>query len=77
MFDSKESLECHKDKDHGEEETIKDTSFVFSELMMDEILQCMNWVLKVKTKTLQGKPSDQYMVFSTQASFTWTFTSSI
>ena len=38
MFDSKESLECHKEKGHGQEEVIKDTSFVFSESMLDEYL---------------------------------------
>ena len=36
MFNTKDSLEAHREKIHGEEETVKDTSFVFSESMLDE-----------------------------------------
>ena len=38
-FVSKDSLEVHKEKNHSAVETEKDTSFVFSESMLDEFLQ--------------------------------------
>ena len=38
MFNIKDFLEVHKEKVHGEEETVRDTSLVFSESMLDKFL---------------------------------------
>ena len=38
MFNTKYSLEAHREKIHVEEDNVRDTSFVFSDSMLDEFL---------------------------------------
>ena len=38
IFSSKDSLEAHKEKTCGEEETVEGTIFAFRKSMLDEIL---------------------------------------
>ena len=38
MFESEDSLERHEETDHREEENGRNTSFVFSESMLDKFL---------------------------------------